>query len=108
MGIEKSPWAVKRLARNLQPDQSKLYGGRLLEEASILRKLEHPNIVGFRAYKKINGGSECLAMENCDNSLGNLLEDRFEENSGPLPAVKIRTVSFILNYRHYLHILTIF
>lgn len=47
---------------------------RLRNEAEILRKLKHPNIVGFRAFVKTTDGRECLAMEECHTSLGDLLE----------------------------------
>lgn len=47
---------------------------RLRNEAEILKKLNHPNIVGFRAFVKTSDGRECLAMEECHTSLGDVLE----------------------------------
>lgn len=44
-----SPWAIKKCLKN-RTDET--YSQRLAAEADILRSLNHPNIVGFRAYKK--------------------------------------------------------
>lgn len=50
------------------------------------RKLNHPNIVGFRGVKKTSDGLQALVMEDCHISLGNILEERHENEMGPLPA----------------------
>lgn len=46
------------------------YTERIRFEAEILRKLNHPNIVGFRAFTELSNGEPCLAMEKLDASLG--------------------------------------
>lgn len=43
-----SPWAIKKC---LKDKTDKTYSQRLASEADILRKLSHPNVVGFRAYQ---------------------------------------------------------
>ena len=63
-----SPWAIKQRNRHVPKDFN--YDDRLKLEASILRKLNHPNIIGFRAFAKSNIGEPCLAMEKLDLSLG--------------------------------------
>lgn len=81
-----SPWAVKCLSKKAKITEMAItFEQRLEEEAQFLRKLSHPNIVGFRAFKKSVDGRECLAMEECSGSLGDLLETRFEEGEGALP-----------------------
>jgi PDZ-binding kinase len=81
-----SPWAIKRITKNqLTNVNSEIYGKRLKEEAQILKKLVHPNIVGFRKYTQLSDGRVCLAMEDCSKSLGDILEDRYTNNDGPLP-----------------------
>lgn len=80
-----SPWAIKCLSRRVKKKDAAQFGQRLEEEAEFLRALSHPNIVGFRAFKKSSDGRECLAMEECSGSLGDLLEVRFDEDEGPLP-----------------------
>lgn len=43
-----SPWAIKKCLKDKVAN--KTYAKRLEEEASLLKSLSHPNIVGFRAY----------------------------------------------------------
>ncbi|KAF2881783.1 hypothetical protein ILUMI_24378 [Ignelater luminosus] len=97
-----SPWAIKKLLkRNIINTQ---YGKRLKEEASILRKLDHPNIVGFRAFVKASDNQDCLAMEQCNNSLGDMIEQRNELSLLAYPAKNIMRVALdiseALNYLH--------
>lgn len=100
IGKCQSPWAVKKV-HNLA---SKCYADRLKEEADILKKLNHPNIVGFRAFVKAEDGRDCLAMEECDTSIGDIIEQRREDELGPFPTDKIlrvaRDVSKALDYLH--------
>lgn len=68
------------------------------------RKLEHPNIVGYRATKTLENGKTILAMETCDTSLGDLLEEREELGKGPLEPAKIRKVCIdVCRALDYLH-----
>lgn len=61
------------------------------------RQLDHPNIVGFRGSKVMPNQQVVLAMENCDTSLGNVVEIRSEESLGPLESSKILKVSVVLS-----------
>ncbi|KAJ9577104.1 hypothetical protein L9F63_006312 [Diploptera punctata] len=101
IGKIQSPWAVKKVLRNLE---TKCYADRLKEEADILKNLKHPNIVGFRAFVKAEDGRDCLAMEECDTSIGDLIEQRLDDELGPFPANHIlkvaRHISSALDYLH--------
>ncbi|KAF5279215.1 hypothetical protein FQR65_LT03463 [Abscondita terminalis] len=98
----RSPWAIKKLLkRNIS---NATYGERLNEEAEILRKLDHPHIVGFRAFIKKPANESCLAMEKCDKCLGDLIEERNEQGLSAYPAENIMKVALhisdALNYLH--------
>ncbi|KAK3747901.1 hypothetical protein QZH41_010205 [Actinostola sp. cb2023] len=71
-GQQKSPWAVKKVSKRARPNISE----RLALEASILKNLKHPNIVGFRALTGTTDGSLCLAMEDCHMSLLDIIDER--------------------------------
>nr|CAD7263752.1 unnamed protein product [Timema shepardi] len=91
MGVMCSPWAIKKLQRG---NENKEHSQRLKKEAEILRKLHHPNIVGYRAFLQTDDGRDCLAMEKCSMCLGNMIEVRQEEGlAGPYPAADILTVA---------------
>jgi PDZ-binding kinase len=106
VGIYQSPWAVKRVRRtnkeaNIDFDD---YALRLKDEAEILKKLNHPNIVGFRAFVKTDDGRDCLAMEECDISVGDLIESRSDDGLGPFPAENILKVALdVSKALDYLH-----
>ncbi|XP_054728094.1 lymphokine-activated killer T-cell-originated protein kinase [Anastrepha obliqua] len=105
-GQVRSPWAVKRISKRICNNESaaEIFNSRIHEEAEILRKLSHPNIVGFRGAIKGADGLETLALECCKTSLGSILEDRNEDNLGPLPAKY--TIKMIVDIAHaldYLH-----
>ncbi|XP_044755369.1 lymphokine-activated killer T-cell-originated protein kinase-like [Coccinella septempunctata] len=98
----RSPWAIKKLSKSKKGDIH--LNERLKWEAEVLRKLQHPNIVGFRAHLKSNAGN-ILAMEECSACLGNLIEERRE--NGPLSPyskniiIKVGLdISSALNYLH--------
>lgn len=67
VGLARSPWAVKKW---LKGRNNEVNNGRLRLEADVLRQLNHPNIVGFRAFTTGVDGKPCLAMEALDTSLG--------------------------------------
>ena len=71
-GIAKSPWAVKKVNKQARSNISE----RLAKEASFLKRLKHPNIVGFRAISGSANGEFCLAMEDCDRSLMDIIDER--------------------------------
>lgn len=101
-----SPWAVKKCLKlkNANDANNKQYAKRLAVEAEILRKLVHPNIVGFRAYEQSADGRFNLCMEACTSSLGDILENRHEKKLGALEIRKIHQLGWdvtkALNYLH--------
>lgn len=63
-GTYRSPWAVKKVARRFAGSGGHQdFSRRLLQEAEILRTLQHPNIIGYRTLTKAQDGAWCLAME---------------------------------------------
>lgn len=98
----RSPWAVKKLIKTKTNTEE--IKTRLKDEATILRQLSHPNVVGFRAFVKNASGQECLAMEECTHCLGNLIEERNEEGLDAFEPAKIMKVAVdIANALDYLH-----
>lgn len=55
------------------------------KEAEILRILKHPNIIGFRGFKRTSDGSRILAIENGQRALFDILEDRRDSESTLTP-----------------------
>ncbi|NXP71633.1 TOPK kinase, partial [Ramphastos sulfuratus] len=111
-GLSHSPWAVKKINAKCNRQQQHIYQQRLNEEAKILKKLQHPNIVGYRAFTKANDGSMCLAMEyGGEKSLNDLIEERNAKKLGPFPAANIfkvalsmaRGLEYLHNEKHLLH-----
>ncbi|MEE6511451.1 hypothetical protein FKM82_017996 [Ascaphus truei] len=93
-GLSHSPWAVKKINRQCDNSSRDVYEQRLNEEASILKNLQHPNIVGYRAFAKANDGSMCLVMEyGGEKSLNALIEAKNENGEGPFPASTILKVA---------------
>ncbi|NXN92227.1 TOPK kinase, partial [Rhinopomastus cyanomelas] len=93
-GLSRSPWAVKKINSKCNKNQQSIYQQRLNEEAKILKDLQHPNIVGYRAFAKANDGSMCLAMEfGGEKSLNDLIEERHSKHLGPFPAATIFKVA---------------
>ncbi|NXM34633.1 TOPK kinase, partial [Oxyruncus cristatus] len=93
-GLSRSPWAIKKINSKCNRSQQSLYQERLREEAKILRDLQHPNIVGYRALTEAPDGSLCLAMEfGGEKSLNDLIEERREKGLGPFPAGTIFQVA---------------
>lgn len=66
--------------------------------------MKHINIVGFRDLNTMTDGRACLAMEDCQTSVGDILEIRYDDCLGPLPADQIKImctdVAKALNYLH--------
>ncbi|XP_063771093.1 lymphokine-activated killer T-cell-originated protein kinase isoform X2 [Pseudophryne corroboree] len=93
-GSSRSPWAVKKVNKQCDKTSKNLYSQRLNQEAKILKNLQHPNIVGYRAFTTSNDGSPCLAMEyGGEKSLNDLIEERNEKRLGPFPASLIFQVA---------------
>lgn len=91
---DQSPWAAKIVSRNTGRDR-KQFSNRLQLEAKVLSSLNHPNIIGYRAFVKRPDGRE---------SLTDLIEMRKEENLGPYPVEYITKVAVdIAKALEYLH-----
>ncbi|EDW78399.1 uncharacterized protein Dwil_GK16200 [Drosophila willistoni] len=103
LGQIRSPWAVKKILKNTLAKKDKLFDERIVYEADILRKLKHPNIVGYRGIVKSTDGTNNLALEMCTTSLGSILEERHDEHLGPLPAR--HTFKMIMDIAHALDFL---
>jgi len=113
-----SPWAIKKANRAVNVARrstgSDTSGGgaggtdmitqRMEKEAEILRKLKHPNIIGFRGFKRTSDGSRILAIENGQRALFDIIEDRRDSECTPLAAnfilIVIRSVASALDYLH--------
>ncbi|XP_039292785.1 lymphokine-activated killer T-cell-originated protein kinase [Nilaparvata lugens] len=97
----RSPWALKKV---LKSHKHSTFGKLLTDEAKILQKLNHPNIIGFRGFKVLDDGRTALAMEKCSECLGDMIEQRYEAKLGPYPAENIykvvRDISSALVYLH--------
>lgn len=100
-----SPWAVKKINSKCATKQAVLYQQRLNEEAKILKGIDHPNIVGFRAVATAKDGSKCLAMEyGGEQSLNDMIEKRREEGLKAFPAANIEKVALhVARGLQYLH-----
>ena len=98
-----SPWAIKksntRAGDNIRE--------RLAIEASLLKQIgNHPYIVGFRAFTGTKTGQLCLAMEDCERSLMDMIEEKsfFEETFTADQILKVAwCVSNALNFLHNKH-----
>ncbi|XP_015227253.1 PREDICTED: lymphokine-activated killer T-cell-originated protein kinase [Cyprinodon variegatus] len=103
--LNSSPWAVKKINSKCASQQSAVYQLRLNEEAEILKGIDHPNIVGFRAFATAKDGSKCLAMEyGGEQSLNDLIEKRRENGLKAFPAANIEKVALhVARGLKYLH-----
>uniref|UniRef100_A0A1B6K9T6 Protein kinase domain-containing protein n=1 Tax=Graphocephala atropunctata TaxID=36148 RepID=A0A1B6K9T6_9HEMI len=98
----RSPWALKQV--NRQHKTSTHFQERLESEAKILQKLKHPNIVGFRGFSRTEDGRQVLAMEECSESLGNMIEELAEGGKNRFKPDKILTVIVgVAKALQYLH-----
>lgn len=98
----RSPWAIKKITKRFNTHTE--IKNRLCVEAEILRKLTHPNIIGFRGFLRSESGDDCLAMEECDVSLGDLIESRSEDEEKPFEVQKLLKIGVdIANALSYLH-----
>ncbi|CAH0722063.1 unnamed protein product, partial [Brenthis ino] len=99
-GQIRSPWALKMLNKRVKPNR--VYTDRIQAEAELLKRMSHPNIVGFRAFSK--GKILYLGMEACDLSLGDMIENRVEESCEPFSPKQILKVALdigkALDYLH--------
>ncbi|XP_054474196.1 lymphokine-activated killer T-cell-originated protein kinase homolog isoform X2 [Anoplopoma fimbria] len=103
--LNASPWAVKKINTKCATKQVAVYQKRLNEEAEVLKGINHPNIVGFRAFTTAKDGSKCLAMEyGGEQSLNDLIEKRKEDGLKAFPAANIDKVALhVARGLQYLH-----
>ncbi|XP_033503681.2 lymphokine-activated killer T-cell-originated protein kinase homolog [Epinephelus lanceolatus] len=103
--LNASPWAVKKINSKCAAKQVAVYQKRLNEEAKVLKGINHPNIVGFRAFTTAKDGSKCLAMEyGGEQSLNDLIEKRREDGLKAFPAANIEKVALhVARGLQYLH-----
>ncbi|OBS79953.1 hypothetical protein A6R68_21847, partial [Neotoma lepida] len=104
-GLSHSPWAVKKINPLCNDHYRTVYQKRLSDEAKILKNLNHPNIIGYRAFTEASDGSLCLAMEyGGEKSLNDLIEERNKESASPFPAaVILRVALHMARGLKYLH-----
>ena len=94
-GKNMSPWAIKKSRKYtssvpMATQQDDMIAKRMDKEAKILKSLKHPNIIGYRGYKRNSDGSRLLAVENGQRALLDLVEERNEDGEGePFQAEKI-------------------
>lgn len=104
-GLSHSPWAVKKINPLCTDHYRTVYQKRLTDEAKILKNLNHPNIIGYRAFTEASDGSLCLAMEyGGEKSLNDLIEERNKDSGSPFPAAVILRVALHMSRGlKYLH-----
>ncbi|XP_063378660.1 lymphokine-activated killer T-cell-originated protein kinase homolog [Cydia fagiglandana] len=99
-GQIRSPWALKMINKRVKP--CKVYSERLQVEADLLKRMSHPNIVGFRAFS--NDKILYLGMEACDLSLGDMIENRIDDEAEPFsPKQMLKVALDIGSALDYLH-----
>ncbi len=108
-----SPWAIKKLRGSGRApagatDKSEL-ADRMEREAKILKSISHPNIIGYRGFRRSSDGSRLLAVENGEKSLLDLIEEEVDccrEGEWPEPfAAKeiLKVVSAVSSALEHLH-----
>lgn len=109
-GQVRSPWAIKKITKRVGQEPEPDVVERIEKEAKILKHLDHPNIIGFRGFKRDPDGTRILAIEKGDMSLLDIIEELREEEvenmeeKGPLRADNIlKVVGSIAKALHYLH-----
>ena len=102
-GKYNSPWAIKKSNTNAGGDIRE----RLAVEASVLKQIgSHPYIVGFRAFTGTKAGELCLAMEDCERSLMDIIEEKsfLEETISSDQILKVAwCISNALSFLHNTH-----
>ena len=106
-GNVNSPWAIKKTHSKTSDNMKE----RLAIEASVLKQIgNHPNIVEFRAFTGTASGDLCLAMEDCDRSLMDLIEEKsfLEETFTSNEMLKVawsiaKALDFLHNNHKLLH-----
>ncbi|CAG0885708.1 unnamed protein product [Cyprideis torosa] len=105
-GSYRSPWAVKKFSWNIRGKrEGEAITKRLNREAEVLKRLKHPNVIGFRQWTNDADGNPALMMEFGEKSLADLIQERDESNPGEsFPEDKIiRVAQDVVSAVHYLH-----
>eukprot|EP00095_Tigriopus_kingsejongensis_P008126 maker-scaffold256_size235750-snap-gene-0.11 protein:Tk08126 transcript:maker-scaffold256_size235750-snap-gene-0.11-mRNA-1 annotation:"lymphokine-activated killer t-cell-originated protein kinase-like" len=109
-GQAQSPWAIKKITKRAGREPEPDVVERIEKEAEILKALDHPNIIGFRGFKRDPNGICTLAIEKGDMSLMDIIEELREEEVenmevlGPIQAKNIiKVVESVANALDYLH-----
>merc|ERR1719319_1900211 len=83
---------------------SSALGKKMEDEAKVLKSLTHPNIIGYRHFKKGPDGAHTLVMEDGQKALYDIMEERNDQELGPFPAEDIekvvRCIAGALDYIH--------
>ena len=82
-GRPRSPWVIKKA--NVSPllvRERRRVERTLEHESCMLSAMHHPNIVGFRAAQRLSDGHLCLALEHCEISLYQLIQERVKPGGG--------------------------
>merc|ERR1719319_1293760 len=83
---------------------SSALGKKMEGEAKVLKSLTHPNIIGYRHFKKGPDGAHTLVMEDGQKALYDIMEERNDQELGPFPAEDIekvvRCIAGALDYIH--------
>ena len=108
----RSPWAIKKLNKK---NVGEVVKTRLEKEAAILKGIDHPNIIGYRGFKRSEDGSRVLALETKKSirSLFDMNEETREsleeegEEELDCPAYSADEMAFVVKEvakaLHYLH-----
>ena len=70
----RSPWAIKKTNKDVIK-RDEIIVRRMDQEAEILKQMKHPNIIGYRGYKRDSDGGRILAVENGQKALFDMIEE---------------------------------
>lgn len=92
-GGPRSPWAIKKVNKQYSNIQ---VANRLEKEAEILKSMDHPNIIGYRGFKRSQDGTKILALETNKScrSLFDVIEEVRDE-SDDLEAMPAENIIFV-------------
>jgi len=100
-GSVRSPWAMKKINKRVA---SSGLADKMEKEAKKLKSLSHPNIIGYRAFKKQPDGVHTLVMEDGQKALFDLIEERNDNDEGPFSAEQIeKVVKCLASALDYIH-----
>ena len=94
-GGPRSPWAIKKLSK---AHATKDIAERMDQEAKILKSLDHPNIIGYRGFKRDSTGTRILAMEtgNCKSLFDKIEDKRDDEDDAEIKPFAAKHILFTI------------